>query len=324
MNTSDNKPYSLTWAGPTAAALRQIYGTQSPITLFLSKVNDVHSRVRIVGPPFDPYAYAAALNIRVKEEDHMAMDGLLRHREGEGFEITLRKDQPSARKNFTLAHEIAHTFFYSDLLELDDKSKPTLGYDKEGEFLCDLAAAELLMPTNRFKKDLESKARDGKITPSTVLELRALYNVSLQAVCTRIARLRKDLICALWNLESKAIHLEWVAPSCVRPLVLCHTGHSSVERAFHRSGEVVTGIDWFYLRGKRAKRTTFSRSFRSGCALSVLQSGIPRRRRPFAIRYEDPQKEGSRDGQISFAWRDVNTKESDPSLVTGIRRTTGD
>jgi Zn-dependent peptidase ImmA (M78 family) len=282
--------------------LRKIYGAQSPITLFLSKVSEVHLKARIDGPPFDPHTCAKALNIRVTEEDGMAMDGLLRYREREGFEIALREHQPPARKRFTLAHEIAHTFFYLELLEFDDKYRPGLGYDREGEFLCDLAAAELLMPARTFKRDLELKAQDGRITPSTVLELRDLYQVSLQAVCTRIARLRKDLICAIWNLESKAIHLEWVAPSCTRPLVLCHTGHSSVERAFDRSGEVVDGFDCFYLKGKRAVRKTFSRSFRSGGALSILQSGVCRRKKHHDARPEDPRNENSDTGQREFHW----------------------
>src|SRR5437899_7019663 len=56
------------------------------------------------------------------------------------------------------------------------------------------------------------------------------------------ARARKDLICAFWNLRVKPSTWNGSRLHASPHPVLCDTGHSSVERAFYRSGEVATGL----------------------------------------------------------------------------------
>src|SRR5687768_3440383 len=99
------------WSGVTARTLRSIYGSKSPLLLFREKAVEIRQTTRVKGPAFDPFQYAAQLGIRVEELDNMSIDGLLKC-EGGQYVVQLKKDVFDLRKNFTLAHEIAHTFFY--------------------------------------------------------------------------------------------------------------------------------------------------------------------------------------------------------------------
>src|SRR5207247_1977344 len=98
------------WVGPTATTLEQVYGCKSAAVLFVRKAKQVFRAAKVSGPPFDPRDYASALGIRVKEKALMAFDGMLTRSDDGEFEVTLKRECSYRRKNFTLAHEIAHTF----------------------------------------------------------------------------------------------------------------------------------------------------------------------------------------------------------------------
>lgn len=106
---------SVEWSGPTARALEKVYGCKSPVALFVSKAREIFIANKISGPPFNPRSYADALNILVQETEGMTLDGTLRKRDDGDFTVCLKKNASKPRKNFTLAHEIAHTFFYARL-----------------------------------------------------------------------------------------------------------------------------------------------------------------------------------------------------------------
>ena len=109
-----------------------------------------------------------------------------------GFNILLIRQGSHTRLRFTLAHEICHTFFYEYVPEI--KFLPH-EIDQTEERLCDLGAAELLMPPFAVQRSAAQR-------PVCIESLRALaehFSVSLAAMFLRLRSLR------LWN----CVFSEW-------------------------------------------------------------------------------------------------------------------
>jgi len=227
--------------GPTAQTLREIYGYTSLPSLFVEKATQLRWDAAIKGPPFDPFLYAQKLGIAVEERDDMGLDGMLECDEAGRFVIRLRKDVSKERKNFTLAHEIAHTFFY-DVLTHPRSYSGHHDFDPEEEHLCDIGASELLMPSSVFKQDLFSE----EITPVTLFRLKKRYQVSFKAAAVKVLGVTNNLACVIWKKKGSAIDVEWVCPSRIKRLTLCQTGKSSVELAMREPRIVFTKSDSFY------------------------------------------------------------------------------
>jgi len=260
------------WSGPTAEPLKSTLGVQ-PKKLFASKANEIRIAKKIAGPPFDPYEYAEALGIEVQEVEDLPMDGLLKRNDSGVFVVHLKKEASRFRKNFTLAHELAHTFYYNHLMEHSPRFRGNTAADPEEEFLCDLGASELLMPREVFQRDLMTHRQDGLITPLTLIQLLRVYQVSLQAVAIRSANIMKDIACAIWDRSGCAINVKWITPKTMGRLVLCQTGKSSVELAFQKVGEGITAIDSFYSPrdgNRMIRKKVSSLQLRTGSVVSVL------------------------------------------------------
>lgn len=110
-----------------------------------------------------------------------------------GFKILLNKQQNSERLRFTVSHEICHTLFYELVPEL--KFSPH-EVDPTEERLCNLGAAELLMPT----ASVQRAARPMAICLESLHQLAEEYSVSLTAMFLRLRSLR------LWKCELSEWH----------------------------------------------------------------------------------------------------------------------
>src|SRR5207245_4521892 len=174
-------------------------------SLFTARARTLHHELRLSGPPFDPWELAKRLNIEVREKS-MALDGYLERDQDDTFVIYVRRESALPRKRFTICHEIAHTFFF-DILTAGRKFRQKYQDDPEEERLCDIAAAELLMPFSCFNGDLSGTQMDGGLGPTNVLKLMDRYQVSLQAAATRITWIMRDTICALWQKKGAAVNL---------------------------------------------------------------------------------------------------------------------
>jgi hypothetical protein len=258
------------WSGPTATTLRSVYGNRSPLSLFREKAIEVRQTTGVKGPAFDPFEYAVQLGIRVEEREGMSIDGLLKCESGQ-YVVHLKKDVFDLRKNFTLAHEIAHTFFYG-LLAHPNSFRGSVASDPEEERLCDAAAAEMLMPYAIFKNDLLG---EGEVTPHTLFGLINKYKVSLQAVTIRAAEVSGDLACAFWKREGHAIRLISITPPRLKNWKLCQTERTSVELALSSPGRPFTKSDSFYgaKENGRIRRKVSSYSFTPDKVISVINLG---------------------------------------------------
>jgi Zn-dependent peptidase ImmA (M78 family)/transcriptional regulator with XRE-family HTH domain len=106
----------------------------------------------------------------------------------DGFTIHIRRSSPHYRRRFTIAHELCHTFFYEFVPEMKFVVHTT---DAAEERLCDLGAAELLMPAFRIKRAAS------RTSPSlrALAELSDTFAVSMEAIILRLNHL------GLWNCE---------------------------------------------------------------------------------------------------------------------------
>ncbi len=110
----------------------------------------------LIGPPYDLESeeILKAVNIKqVRYAKTLTADGRIFWEDG-GYVVEISRKIISARRPFTVGHEIGHALF----LPLDtkeragriDKSVGGFGTDDEEEYLCDVAAAEMLMPKGPF------------------------------------------------------------------------------------------------------------------------------------------------------------------------------
>ena len=103
---------------------------------------------------------------------------------GERLLVQLRASDSPERQRFTICHEILHTFFPGFREERRTRTDTTVGHfdrNQLEEYLCDLGAAELLLPREPFLAALPAR-------PSfdDVIELAATFAASLEATAIRV------------------------------------------------------------------------------------------------------------------------------------------
>ena len=109
----------------------------------------------------------------------------------EGFRIEFNPNQPPARVRFSLAHEIGHTIF-PDCGSMIRNRVPWTGRGDawQLEVLCNIAAAEILMPPG----PLLDYSEQGSLTIQGLPSIWRKFNVSAEALLIRIARLTREPI----------------------------------------------------------------------------------------------------------------------------------
>jgi len=121
-----------------------------------------------------------------------------------GYRVRLRSTVTEARKRFSLAHEIGHSYFYKDegvgprhvigVLSAAER--------KAEERICNLFASTLLMPRTTIRKQLQENVTGSP--PSIVSGLRNIalrFKVSLPALLMRAAslELEKPTCLLIWS-----------------------------------------------------------------------------------------------------------------------------
>jgi hypothetical protein len=120
----------------------------------------------------------------------MAPEGVLTPVQG-GFRIFLQNnflDRPGikVRQRFTLAHELAHTFFYdlNGSIPTPIKGSPR---PSKLEHFCHVAANQLLIPEILLKRELAKKGEVASV--QSILDLADLFEVSVEVLMRRLHKL---------------------------------------------------------------------------------------------------------------------------------------
>ena len=139
------------------------------------------------GPPYDPFALAEFLGIPTLALEDVP-DARVGYRSG-SFSVEYNPNRQRSRIRFSIAHEIGHTLFpdCSDLVRNRVALKKAELDEWQLELLCNLAAAEFLMPIGALH-DLQSQV----MTMDAVLWMQQQFEVSTEAILLRMARLTTD------------------------------------------------------------------------------------------------------------------------------------
>lgn len=148
----------------------------------------------------DLTAYVKAANAKlVKEELGEGESGYTLTRPNGKHVITVNSVETEERQRFTVCHEIAHI-----ILDLPSKHDevPSWSYAKRdvNEVMCDVFAAELLMPFVQWK----AKVPKGDPSAAVIDSLATEFRTSFPAAASRYANLA-DIPCAYVTMERGAV-----------------------------------------------------------------------------------------------------------------------
>jgi O-acetyl-ADP-ribose deacetylase (regulator of RNase III) len=145
------------------------------------------------GPPYDPILLADILKTPVVPRDDIRDARTIPHGQ-KGSIIEFNPTAPRWRVRFSIAHEIAHTFFQDCSDQVRNRIAHTLakGDEWQLEFLCNIAAAEMIMPIGSLV-DLPTDS----IGIEHLMSLKQRYDVSTEALLMRVAKIT-ELPCAVF------------------------------------------------------------------------------------------------------------------------------
>lgn len=167
-------------------------------------------------PPVDLVKLATVRSVRSIKSVDLAIDGMIAVDHG-GYVIELNKSHTAERQRFTCAHELAHTFF----LELETSHpRPRMRVvdsnlelrSSEEERLCNIMAAEILLPELPFKKVI----KEFGICAANVLSLAELFRASIRATARRVVECsRFRLVATLleYDPEEDCFFSKWLVRS---------------------------------------------------------------------------------------------------------------
>ncbi|MCY4580506.1 MAG: ImmA/IrrE family metallo-endopeptidase [Chloroflexi bacterium] len=144
------------------------------------------------GPPYDPFQLADLMNIGVTPNDEV-FDARTVPVGPDGFRIEFNPNRPHGRMRYSIAHEIAHTLFPDCGESVRNRLRPSWFREDEWqlELLCNVGAAEILMPT-RY-----GSLEDEDVDINNLVRLRQQFDVSMEALLLRIAKLT-NTACAVF------------------------------------------------------------------------------------------------------------------------------
>lgn len=180
---------------PAVVALAEREGTDRPIeeivrALAREKLMEADALLHEIDerwrpPPFDPALIAQALGMRCMAVDDPGLkDAMLCLQDGVPT-ILYHARRTKARTRFSIFHEIAHTLFpdyHTAHRYRWGRKRRMFEPEDQLEYLCDQAAAELMMPMDYFKADLERRGFGAE--QADYLSKR--YGASAEAVCLRM------------------------------------------------------------------------------------------------------------------------------------------
>ena len=145
------------------------------------------------GPPFDPFKLAELCKIRLTPSDDV-FDARTSDIGTRGFQIEFNPNRPRGRLRYSIAHEIAHTLFPDCAEKVRNREIHQSPHDDEWqlELLCNIGAAEILMPTGVTGLEHESTSVEN------LLRLRKRYEVSTEAIFLRMVKLTNKS-CAMFS-----------------------------------------------------------------------------------------------------------------------------
>jgi O-acetyl-ADP-ribose deacetylase (regulator of RNase III) len=172
------------WTHPSVL---QLAGDRDPVEVITQRARDtvlgaIEEGWR--GPPYDPFELAELMRVPAVPREDM-YDARLVPAEGGRVRLEFNPTRPRGRVRFTIAHELAHTFFPDYKKDVRHRSGPKARSDEwQLELLCNIAAAELLMPIGSFRSLEEEPLKIERL-----MDVRKAFEVSTEALLLRVVHL---------------------------------------------------------------------------------------------------------------------------------------
>lgn len=179
------------WRHKSVLSLIRSEGGGDPIEIIRSKARQIVDWAKDngwSGPPFNPRLLASMRGIRTRESKALfSAEAQLTPMEGDQLLLEFNPNRCSGRKNYSISHELVHTLF-DDCFEMVHQRKANrkaFDPEEEVELLCQIGAAEFLMPEEDFRADLETM----EFSLRSISPLMKRYDASREAIARRMLSL---------------------------------------------------------------------------------------------------------------------------------------
>ncbi len=203
------------WAHPSVKRLLKQTHMDDPLMAIRQKAQALVSTAYELGwngPPFNPVSLAKLLNIAVLPNDSI-LDARIVPIDNDNLQIEYNPQQRLSRINFSISHELGHTLFPDCADAIRNRVPKKSPADWELEFLCDVAASEILLPYSVFASSVETC----ETSLTTMLDLAEQYKASLEAVFLRYAEVETRpcaiLISTATDKSIGQLHVDYAACS---------------------------------------------------------------------------------------------------------------
>ena len=162
-------------------------------SMLRDKINELASTVlrcyEITPPITDIAKEVGKLGGEIKEDCSLGVfsDGKI-EKQGDSFSISVPTSQSSARKNFTIAHELGHLFLHmgykidKELWESPENKVYNRSGNSEFELQANEFAAAFLMPKELYKKVMDENTVGNTVY---IAKVAKFFNVSIDAASYR-------------------------------------------------------------------------------------------------------------------------------------------
>lgn len=175
------------WSSDAAHALCRLTGLADPVEAMIGRADALLDEADVVGPPSPLAVLASFQGIRSIETLDMAASGrLIVHPEGSVVQVN-RAESP-ARRQFTIAHEIAHTLlpaYAAHPHDVEDAHTGDYPQTAEEEHLCDIGASALLLPERWLRPAVQQRPP----SLAALQDIARQFKASLEATSRAVARL---------------------------------------------------------------------------------------------------------------------------------------
>ena len=210
----------MNWTNKSVQSLINTNSEKNPIDIIRELARDLVINAYNKGwegPPFDPIKLAQILGISILPNDSI-LDARIYSSSDGSFIIEYNPHQKESRINFSIAHEIGHTFFPDWKNQIRNRENEKEKDSWELEFLCNVAASEILIPYAEFNNEANSVP----LTLESILNISNKYKASVESVflrfCEVVDKSCAVLITSFSDSEQKQLIVEYAKSSKSSPL----------------------------------------------------------------------------------------------------------
>jgi hypothetical protein len=174
------------WIDSQVLALMKSQNSDDPEYAIKSLCKQLIDEAGIDDPPFKPEVLASFRGVKTVQRLPIKEAGRLIPLPN-GFEIEVNRHHPRGKQNFSINHEICHTFFteYGSSGIKIDQDTGTYSLKQEEEYLCDVGASALLFDSRWF----QPRVLELGISTKSIFKLSKIFKGSLEATASALCDL---------------------------------------------------------------------------------------------------------------------------------------